>query len=434
MNFKIHRGTNEIGGTCIEIWTESTRVIVDLGMPLVDQSGKAFGFDQYAKLGINELIKNGVLPDVEGLYAKSTKPVDAILISHYHQDHHGFLSYANPDIPVYAGKATIWMINFSNQLFGVGNCKKVFNGYSKDVEFNIGDITFHPYWMDHSAFDAYAFLIRSGEKSIFYSGDFRGHGRKHKVYGRFLHTAPSDIDYLLMEGTAIGRNQFFKSERSLERDFIDVFDSGNNISLVYTSSQNIDRLVTIYKACKKLNKVMVVDIYTASIMNGLRNHATIPYPSRAFPEIRVLYPKSISNLISAKFGKEQLYRFTKYKITKREIDIEASKIVMIVRPSMKKDIESIPDLKDGNFIYSLWNGYLKQEQTKDFVDYLKSLGFNYHYIHTSGHADEIALKAMVNAIKPKHLVPIHTFEGDRYKDIFKGVNVLRLKDGELVTF
>ena len=36
MNFRIHRGTDEIGGNCIEISTKKTRVIFDFGMPLVD--------------------------------------------------------------------------------------------------------------------------------------------------------------------------------------------------------------------------------------------------------------------------------------------------------------------------------------------------------------------------------------------------------------
>jgi len=35
MKFKIHRGTKEIGGSCIEVWTETTRILVDFGMPLV---------------------------------------------------------------------------------------------------------------------------------------------------------------------------------------------------------------------------------------------------------------------------------------------------------------------------------------------------------------------------------------------------------------
>ncbi len=42
MNFRIHRGTNEIGGSCVEIWTKSTRVVVDFGMPLVNSDKSQF--------------------------------------------------------------------------------------------------------------------------------------------------------------------------------------------------------------------------------------------------------------------------------------------------------------------------------------------------------------------------------------------------------
>jgi ribonuclease J len=35
--------------------------------------------------------------------------------------------------------------------------------------------------MDHAAFDVFAFLIESGDTSLFYSGDFRLHGRKGKL-------------------------------------------------------------------------------------------------------------------------------------------------------------------------------------------------------------------------------------------------------------
>jgi ribonuclease J len=34
MNLIIHRGTNEIGGSCIEIATNKSRVLIDIGLPL----------------------------------------------------------------------------------------------------------------------------------------------------------------------------------------------------------------------------------------------------------------------------------------------------------------------------------------------------------------------------------------------------------------
>lgn len=103
MNFKIHRGTQEIGGSCVEIWTKTTKIIVDIGMPLVVSDGQEFNFKQYEKLTTKELVKKQILPDIDGLYENSTSKVDSILISHYHQDHHGFLSYADISIPIFTG-------------------------------------------------------------------------------------------------------------------------------------------------------------------------------------------------------------------------------------------------------------------------------------------------------------------------------------------
>ena len=66
MHFKIHRGTQEIGGSCVEIWTETTRILVDFGMPLVERDGSEFDFEKYKNLSPDELIKAGVLPRCSG--------------------------------------------------------------------------------------------------------------------------------------------------------------------------------------------------------------------------------------------------------------------------------------------------------------------------------------------------------------------------------
>lgn len=433
MNFKIHRGTQEIGGSCVEIWTDTTKIIVDIGMPLVVADGKEFNFKQYEKLSIEELVQQDILPDIEGLYENSTSKVDGILISHYHQDHHGFLQYANHSIPIYTGKATQDILEFSEAFFKGQKLSKQFQNFTKDKSFAIGDINIQPYWMDHSAFDAYAFLIESNGKKLFYSGDFRGHGRKGKVFQWFQHNAPKDVDYLLMEGTTIGRGrQAFLKEQDLEETFIEIFKSKNEINLINTSAQNIDRLVTIYRACKRSNKLMVVDIYTAAIMKEMAKHASIPYPSASFPEVKVMYPYFLSQMIADKLGKEFLYQFQPYKITKEEISDKRKDIVFLVRPSMKSDIVRIENLENGNFIYSMWSGYLEQYKTKAFVEYMNSKGFSFHQVHTSGHADIKTLEKMVKAINPKNLVPIHTFDGDEYQNLFTDVNVERLKDKEKI--
>lgn len=105
---------------------------------------------------------------------------------------------------------------------------------------------------------------------------------------------------------------------------------------------------------------------------------------------------------------------------------------MIVRPTMQSDLELIPNIDGGTFIYSMWEGYLHEERTTAFVEYLSNRGLTVHYLHTSGHADVETLKRMVDAINPKNLVPIHTFEADSYKKIFTNDYVRQVKDKEIV--
>jgi ribonuclease J len=66
----------------------------------------------------------------------------------------------------------------------------------------------------------------------------------------------------------------------------------------------------------------------------------------------------------------------------------------------------------------------------NFIDYLTNRKFTIHKIHTSGHANIETLKKMVEAIKPKNIVPIHTFSGSEYHNIFS-VPVIEMKDGEI---
>jgi ribonuclease J len=242
----IHRGTKEIGGSCVELQSEKARIIIDLGMPLVNDQNEPFDSRLLEGKSIPELIDSHVLPKVSGLYAGEAKSIDAILISHPHQDHYGLLRYINPEIPVYLSRGALALIQASDIFIPTkANLRNVIT-FKMWEPFIIGNLVITPQLVDHSAFDAAAFLIESEGKKILYSGDFRGHGRKQILLDNMLKYPEKDVDYLLLEGSMLGRGEgLYPSEQAVENKMATMFKSKKNIAFVFCSSQNIDRLVSV---------------------------------------------------------------------------------------------------------------------------------------------------------------------------------------------
>ena len=112
MTLKIHRGASEIGGSCVEINTSSTKIVIDFGMPLVNTDKTPFDTKELELLSTVDLINKGILPNIPSLFDK--KSTTAVLISHSHQDHYGFIDKINPLCPVYIGKITKFFIETLN--------------------------------------------------------------------------------------------------------------------------------------------------------------------------------------------------------------------------------------------------------------------------------------------------------------------------------
>ena len=67
MFYTIHRCANEIGGSCVEICSATTRIIIDIGMPLMNLDGSAFDSSKTDKMPVDELRAEKILPDIPAL-------------------------------------------------------------------------------------------------------------------------------------------------------------------------------------------------------------------------------------------------------------------------------------------------------------------------------------------------------------------------------
>jgi len=428
MNLTIHRGTNEIGGSCIKLQSGNSRILLDFGMPLLNSNVKAFNFREYENLLVNELVSKNVLPYIKDAYAINSK-IDGLIISHAHADHYGLMHYLDKNIPVWIGKATHEILKLNNFYLNQENNIEKPNYFERWKKFQIGDFTITPYWNDHSAFDAYSFLIEANGKKLFYSGDFRSHGRKKEVYKNFIENPPKDVDCLIMEGTTIGRNtKKSKTEEEIENDFYKCFKNSTSINYVFTATQNIDRLVSIYKACLKAGKIFVVDVYGAHLLEKLSEFAKLPSLLKGYPNMGVYFHSQPTSKLMQGGYEEMVYKYVPKKIEKKAIISNPSDYVLLVRTSMIRDLKSM-NVKDGNLIYSMWSGYKDQPKTQEFIDLFIGNNFKIVDMHTSGHADVETLKEYANAINPILIIPIHTNNKNEYKSIFEQT-VVELDDNQ----
>jgi len=295
--------------------------------------------------------------------------------------------------------------------------------------FQIGEFAITPYLMDHSAPDAAAFLIEADGQRIFYTGDFRGHGRKGVLLDRLTKDPPPRINYLVMEGSMLGRAEgLYPDEASVEQAIRDVFLSQKGLCYVFTSSQNLDRLVSIYRAARHSGKTLVVDLYTTFVLDKL-GVLSKSVPQFNWEGVRVLYSYYHAQKL-AELDKALLYKYKSAKIEFEEIrDNPENKVLLAKDNRYVRNI--ITELKDSGkalAIFSMWHGYLERG---DLEQFLEPNSIPITEIHTSGHAYINQLQMLANALKPRWIIPIHTFYPEKFRNMFP--NVMQAEDGETIS-
>lgn len=269
----IHRGAHEIGGTCIELDHDGFRLVLDIGLPLP-------GGDDGESL----------FPAVSGL-REGDPSIVGLIVSHGHPDHYGFVSDVHAAVPRYLGEATQRML-LEATFFTSAGARITAAGHLVDqVPMNLGPFTVTPFLVDHSAFDAYALLVEAGGRRLFYSGDLRAHGRKASLFERLVSEPPQDVHVLLLEGTNIQAEttQAKPGEKDIEEHCVQVFSETPGMVLACYSAQNIDRLVTLFRAARRCGRTFVMDLYTATMARAT-GRATIPQAD--WDGVRVFVPLS----------------------------------------------------------------------------------------------------------------------------------------------
>lgn len=387
MEIIIHRGTKQIGGCSCEIRTAQSRIFLDFGADLEGE-----------EQAVNKLQVNGV--------NTGTPNADAVFFSHYHGDHIGLLQHIFEGIPLYMGTLSKQIFfTLQKRLQHINSTPNItrlesIQTFEPGQSITIKDIKITPYFTDHSAYDAYMFLIEAENKRILYTGDFRDHGYLHKSIDAICKYYAKNIDIIITEGTNILRcPDKPQTENELSSNLANIFKQ-HKYTFLLCSSTNIDRIAAAHKALQG-KQMLIGDTYQKDIIELVKQH----------PQSSSLYKKI------------QLYNWGENLIPY----IKENGCCFLIRHT-QPFLKIIEQLKEngiqGKIIYSMWKGYIeKSSELKNF------LGNDYICLHTSGHASAPCIKNFCETVNPKTgIIPIHTETPQAFRELLPNHNIIFLDD------
>lgn len=401
MNARIHRGAAQVGGTCIELEASGHRLLLDLGMPLDAAEGEA------------------PLPEVAGLRSEDDSLL-GVLVSHLHGDHCGLVPFARPGLPLGMGATAVRILREAEFFTDRPPLPEPRWRFEDRQPFHVGPFRITPLQVEHSALDAFALLVEAGGRRLLYSGDLRAHGNDRDPWARLTSDPPRDVHALLLEGTQIGdgREGEGPTEAELGAALEARFQAWPGLVLAAWSSQNLDRLRTMYEAARRAGRTLVIDLYTATLAQAA-GAAGVPVPGDDGLAVYCRRRERLQVKESLAFGRVRAIHGA--RVFPEELAARAGELVVMLRPSMARELEQAGALQGALVIWSLWRGYLEGASERWLREALDRHSVPLELHHVSGHAYVTDLRRLVEAVKPDRVIPIHTQDPRAYALALPGV-------------
>ncbi len=406
MRVRIHRGARQVGGTCVELESQGRRLLLDLGRPLEAER------DEFVPL-----------PRVAGLL-EADPTLLGIVLSHPHQDHWGQIPDVHTSVPVYTGGVAGRILREA-AFFGAGAYAVATAAELRHAEpLHIGPFQVTPFAADHSAADAYSLLVEADHQRLFYTGDLRAHGRHHGRFDDLIAAPPADIDALLMEGTHVQASGAptprGPTEADVQAQFENTLAETKGLVLAAFSAQNIDRLCGVYAACLATGRTLVVDLYAATMAAAVGDPGA-PLPGS--PNYRVWVPQNQRVRIKEAGAFERVNTLGAARIFPEEMARLGAKAVVLYRDGVAAQLARMLAPDGATLVWSMWRGYLDGDRGARTRQRIRQHHWHVAHHHASGHASVADLQALVHALTPRTVVPIHSFAPERYASLFNNVVV-----------
>ena len=491
MDLTFYGGINEIGGNKILLQEKNTNIFLDFGISY-KRTDEFFEFPLLQPSNIDDLLKTGLIPELNGLYRyynyrckyDSTGPIsvvqkpearkfDALLLSHAHMDHYGYIGLLREDIPIFLSEISNKFVELYSRTgrrdFHVKVNHLLFENLKKNSELQIGDLIIKRYDVDHSILGSSAYYIQ-GKNSIVYTGDFRLHGKRKYLTEEFLKLIEKeDVDYLLCEGTRLGLSKIeeeksveekvLNSESEVKEKCFEIIESEEDLIIYDASQADLDRVEILCEVAKKTGRELLIDSKKAFLLLYLNDEGILVEDLPKLENFSILLGRSKLGT-NTKLCKEitedcpgfYLETFTTGRRYHEKEMLKAETLLdenFIWGPNLRKKVLSNPneyiiytsngpllllhctrhrESFSGTYIYGKAEPFTEEMEFtfNRLLKWLELCNLRLEFAHTSGHCFPDDIKKAIEIINPKNVIPIHTEHPEEFKNILpKGINVLR---------
>jgi ribonuclease J len=407
-------GYREIGGNCIRVSDKDKVILFDQGIRFSLLKKYYSRFIQ--PTGLPELRKLSIIPPLEA-YAN----VDTIYISHLHLDHLGLLSNIPgeatvklPSLNIYKALEEGWQMSPTWPVFIP---PRFFVKIDEAIRYRTdkNDVMAVP--VLHSAYPANAYIYFGSDETILYTGDLRIDAASEICKDLYEKTLLSyieenkdlKINKLIIEGTNLGRLLTpIKSDEThgiLERLF-----EPDKPAIVALHELDIESLLLISSIATSHEKDLVVasSRLTKIIETGILN---VPKINRRLRKIKVL-EEEVKR--STSFGKTSLSEI-KENLSKHCIITD-----MRTLDEMLRKFEPLSQSMMTAPVVLMISEPSDEEAIIDeerLINWLSLYGLQPYNVRISGHYHPYELKTIIQTIKPKETILIHTYHPEYVKHL-----------------
>ncbi len=375
-------GSHDIEGNVAEIFTKSSRIIVDFGM-----------VGGFKRDDVNKLIKSHILPNLPDLFSnkKSKFNHQAIVLTHIDIDNMNAAIYLNSDIKIYVSEQGFELY----QELVTNNLIQPISANIKVLPDNlqVGDLLVKGYPSDCGVKGSQSLLISDGEHSFGISGNVRLNGpHKEQVYKWVRKFQKRRLDLFLFDSTSFSFNNdcqlYTTDENTLKNQFADLVVQRRDLIVVNVDAFNVDRLATIFKKCHHFERKMVLEQTYANVLHSF-------------------YPNLKLTVLAESVNKKETNSNQFEVVSLNDIKTAPRKYVL---QNSFGNINFLKELSSGLYLHS--NGFPKVSLDRDFESLRESLSkndFQYIDFSASGHASKKDLIFLVDAVNSKKTVPWHSY-------------------------